>query len=302
MKINCQPVLSGRLEVLVEEYRVWLVIERCLASRTVADLLREARLFLCEHDDRELKSLTLGEVISFVVSNCSDRTVASAKHMTRGLRSLLGYLFLQGVIDRQLAPAVPSPSGWHGSSLVRWVGAVELAALVAGGEDRGTVRRRDHAIVVMMVRLGLRPAEVAALSLDDLDWERGEIVVRGKGNRSERLPLPVDVGEALVDYLREERLEGSCRLLFLRVSEPVGLSTPSVGVVVRQACVRAGVSPVGAYRLRHSAATAMLRAGGSLEEVGQVLRHRTGQVTALYAKVDFLALRPLALPWPGDAA
>jgi site-specific recombinase XerD len=217
------------------------------------------------------------------------------------LRSFLSYLFVEGLIERQLAPAVPTPSGWHGSNLPRWVGAAELAALVAGGEDRSSVRRRDHAIVVMLVRLGLRPKEIVGLRLDDLDWQQGEIVVRGKGDRVERLPLPVDVGEAVVDYLQEERPR-ACRTLFLRVSEPVGMSTRGVGEVVRGACVRAGLPPVGVYRLRHSAATAMLRAGGSLEEVGQVLRHRSTQVTALYAKVDFVSLRQLALPWPGDAA
>ncbi|MHB8506561.1 MAG: tyrosine-type recombinase/integrase [Acidimicrobiales bacterium] len=297
MSDSAQPALSGTFEVLVEDYRRWLVTERCLAPATVAYVLKEARRFLADCDG-DLRSLTLGEVISFVVQHCSDRSVGAAKRLTYGLRSLLAYLFVEGHIERQLAPAVPTPSGWHGSNLPRWIGAAELAALVAGGEDRGTVRRRDHAIVVTLARLGLRPKEIAGLSLDDLDWERGEIVVRGKADRSERLPLPVDVGEALVDYLREERAHGACRTMFLRVSEPVGLSTAGVGKVVRQACVRAGVSPVGVYRLRHSAATAMLRAGGSLEEVGQVLRHRSTQITAMYAKVNFVALRPLALPWP----
>ena len=290
------------VEVLVEEYRRWLVTERCLAPQTMDYLLREARRFLASCDGRDLRSLTLAEVMRFVLQHCSDRNVGSAKRLTYGLRSLLSYLFVEGLIERQLAPAVPTPSGWHGSNLPRWVGAAELAALVAGGEDRSTVRRRDHAIVVTLVRLGLRPKEIVGLSLDDLDWQHGEIVVRGKGDRTERLPLPIDVGEALVDYLRSERQASRCRTLFLQVWEPAGLSTRSVGEVVRRACVRAGIPPVGVYRLRHSAATAMLRAGGSLEEVGQVLRHRSTQVTALYAKVDFLALRPLALPWPGDAA
>lgn len=294
--------LCGEFEVLVDDYRRWLVTERCLAPSTVQYLLRDAARFLADRDGPDLRSLTLGEVTGFVVEHCSGRSVGAAKRLTYGLRSLLSYLFAEGLIERQLAPAVPTPSGWHGSNLPRWVGAEELAALVAGGEDRSTVRRRDHAIVVMLVRLGLRPKEIVGLSLDDLDWQQGEIVVRGKGERVERLPLPVDVGEAVVDYLREERPRGACRTLFVRVSEPVGMSARGVGEVVRKACARAGLPPVGVYRLRHSAATAMLRAGASLEEVGQVLRHRSSQVTALYAKVDFVSLRPLALPWPGDAA
>jgi integrase/recombinase XerD len=210
---------------------------------------------------------------------------------------------MEGLTDHQLAQAVPAPSGSHGGNLPRWLGPVELAALLADRSDGTALGRRDHAIVVMLARLGLRAGEVAALTLDDLDWRAGEIVVRGKGNRTERLPLPIDVGEALVSYLHDGRPPTTCRALFVRAQSPmVGLSARGVGGVVHRACVRAGVSPVGAHRLRHSAATAMLRAGASLDEVGQVLRDRSSQVTALYAKVDFVALRPLALPWPGDAA
>jgi len=229
-------------------------------------------------------------------------SVGRAKNLVTGLRSLLGYLYLEGFTDHQLAPAVPTPSGWHGSNLPRGLGADALAALLAAGDHATAVGRRDHAIVVLLARLALRAGEVAALTLDDVAWGQGEIVVRGKGSRSEALPMPVDVGEALVGYLGNGRSQAPCRSLFLRARPPaVGLSAAGVGGVVRRACIRAGVLPVGAHRLRHSAATAMLRAGASLDEVGQVLRQRSTQVTALYAKVDFVALRPLALPWPGDA-
>ena len=296
-------VLTGALEELVEDYRAWLVNERSLAPSTVSYYVRAARLFLCEHDGRDLKSLTLGEVTDFVVRQCPRFSVGNAKNLVTGVRSLLGYLYVEGLTEHQLASAVPAPSGWRGANLPRGLGAVELAALLAGGGDASVVGRRDHAIVVLLARLGLRVGEVAALTLDDLDWSHGEIVVRGKGNRIERLPLPVDVGEAVVSYLHEGRPPAPCRSLFLRTRAPMtGLSSPGICGVVHRACVRAGVPPVGAHRLRHSAATAMLRAGASLEEVGQVLRHRSTQVTALYAKVDFVALRTLALPWPGDAA
>jgi len=296
-------VLAGALEELVEHYRGWLVAERSLAPATIKYYVSAARLFLSECGGRDLKSLTLGEVTGFVVRQCPRFSVGAAKNLVTGLRSLLGYLYLEGLTDRQLAPAVPAPSGWHGSNLPQGLGADALAALLAGGGDASVVGRRDHAIVVMLARLGLRAGEVAVLTLDDLDWSQGEIVVRGKGNRIERLPLPVDVGEAVVSYLHDGRPLVPCRSLFLRTRAPMaGLSSPGICGVVHRACVRAGVPPVGAHRLRHSAATAMLRAGASLEEVGQVLRHRSTQVTALYAKVDFVALRTLALPWPGDAA
>jgi integrase len=154
------------------------------------------------------------------------------------------------------------------------------------------------------VRLGLRSGEVAALELGDLDWRAGEVLVRGEGDRHERLPLPSDVGDALVAYLRHpRRCPVGCRRLFLRVRAPLGgLSPRGVQDVVKDACARAGLPRAGAHRLRHTAATAMLRAGASLPEVAQVLRHRSLDATAIYAKVDRDALRMLAQPWPGGAA
>lgn len=295
--------LTGASEELVDRYRGWLVAERSLAPATVKYYVSAARLFLSECGGRDLQSLTLGEVTGFVVRQCPRVSVGAAKNLVTGLRSLLGYLYLEGLTDRQLAAAVPTPSGWHGSNLPRGLGADALAALLAEGGDASAVGRRDHAIVVMLARLGLRAGEVAALTLDDIDWSQGEVVVRGKGSRTEALPLPVDVGEAVASYLRDGRPPAACRSLFLRAYAPmVGLSSSGICGVVHRACIRAGVPPVGAHRLRHSAATGMLRAGASLEEVGQVLRHRSTQVTALYAKVDFVALRTLALPWPGDPA
>ena len=144
---------------------------------------------------------------------------------------------------------------------------------------------------------------MAALELDDLDWRAGEISVHGKGSRRERLPLPVDVGEALVAYLHGGRPRVGCRTVFLRLNAPItGLTVPGVTAVVYRACARAGLPRAGAHRLRHSAASAMLAGGGTLTEVGQVLRHARLQTTAIYAKIDRAALRGLARPWPGGAA
>ena len=299
MKVHHAPALTGTSEALVEDYRCWLVTERSLAASTIRYYVAGARLFLSEFDEARLWSLSLGEVTGFVVRHCPRLSVGTAKNLATSLRSLLGYLYLQGLTDRRLASGVPTPSGPHGGNLPRWLGPADLAALL-DDQSPTTVGRRDHAIVVMLARLGLRAAEVAGLSLDDMDWRAGEIVVRGKGDRVEGLPLPVDVGEAGVAYLWHGRPPTECRALFVGVNRPwTGLSASAIGGVVRRACVRSGVAPVGAHRLRHSAATAMLRAGASLEEVGQVLRQRSTQVTALYAKVDFVALGTLALPWPG---
>lgn len=290
-------------ERLVEDYRQWLAVERALAESTIRYYVRAARRFLSECVGPDLKSLNTSDVTGFMVRQCPRFEVGTAKNLAVGLRSFLGYLYVEGLIDRQLAAAVPAPSGPHAGNLPRWLGAAELTAVLAGGDDTTALGRRDHAIVLLLARLGLRAGEVAALGLDDLDWRAGEIVVRGKGARTERLPLPVDVGEAVVAYLREGRPVTTCRALFLRSRAPVaGVSAGDVGRVARAACARAGVRSGGAHRLRHSAATAMLRAGASLEEVGQVLRQRSTQVTAIYAKVDFLALSTLAVPWPGGAA
>jgi len=295
--------LSGRSEALVEDFRRWLTVERRLAPATVDHYLWAARLFLSAFEGRDLQSLSAGDVLEYAARQWPTFSVAAAKASASALRSLLRYCYLNGVIDRQLALAMPAPSGPYERGLPRYLGLADLAALLADQGDETVVGRRDHAMVVMMARLGLRAGEVAGLRLDDLDWRAGEVVIRGKGNRIERLPLPVDVGEALVAYLQGGRPPTKCRALFLRARPPlVGLSRHVVTQAVHRVCARAGVSPVGSHRLRHSAATSMLRSGASLGEVGQVLRQRSTYVTSLYAKVDFVALRALARPWPGDAA
>ena len=287
---------------LLEDYRGWLVTERALAPKTIAYYVPAARLLLWEWGGRDLGDLTLAEVTEFMVRHSRRLAAGTAKTLAAGLRSFLGYLYLHGLTDRELAQAVPAPRSPRGAGLPRWLSSPELVALLAASDETSEVGRRDHAILVVLVRLGLRAAEVAGLSLDDIDWRAGELIVSGKGARTERLPLPVDVGEALVDYLKHGRSKTDCRALFLRADAPLGLSAGGVAVVVRRACVRAGMASVGPHRLRHSAATAMLRAGASLDEVGQVLRQRDAAVTAHYAKVDFVALRQLAAPWPGEVA
>ncbi|MQB02400.1 MAG: tyrosine-type recombinase/integrase [Actinobacteria bacterium] len=162
------------------------------------------------------------------------------------------------------------------------------------------VGRRDYAVLVLLARLGLRGAEAAALELDDVDWRGGEVAIRGKGRRLERLPLPVAVGEALAAYLTGGRPRCGAATVFVTARAPYRALTPmAVRQIVARACRRAGLRRLGAHRLRHTLATAMLQAGAPLAEVGQVLRHRSHLATATYAKVDEQALRPLARPWPG---
>jgi integrase/recombinase XerD len=294
-------------ETLAGDYRRYLLSERGLSAASIRAYMATARLFLGQLDQSgglDLGKLTAGQVRGFAVGQCGQRPVASAKVLVVGLRSLLRFLFLAGHIGQQLAWAVPTPAGFAGKSLPRALEPRAVAALLAGCDRDTAVGRRDFAIITLLARLGLRGGEAAALTLDDIDWHQGEIVVHGKGGRRDRLPLPADVGQALVAYLRAGRpAVADCRTLFLRVRAPMGaLGTRGVADVVRLAAQRAGLPAFGPHRLRHSAATAMLRNGASLTEVGQVLRQARTATTAIYAKVDRAGLPALAQPWPGEAA
>jgi site-specific recombinase XerD len=293
-------------EGLLARYREYLLLERGL-SRTTADLnVRMVRPFLAgraaaEGGGPDLERVTAGEVAAFVVTQSRQRP-KSVRRMVTALRSLLGFLHVEGLIGHP--PAVPSPAGWTQVGLPKALDGDQVAALLASCDRRTRTGRRDLAILTLLTRLGLRAGEVAALRLDDIEWRRGEITVRGKGNRHDRLPLPADVGWRIVACLQDGR-PGSVqgRTVFVRAQAPYrALTSNAVTTVVACAGRRAGLGVIGAHRLRHSAATAMLRAGGSLTEIGQTLRHARPLTTAVYAKVDVEALRRLARPWPGETA
>lgn len=286
-------------EAVVDRYRRYLLDERGLARKTVVARERTALLFLAEHSGRELHGLDAGDVSRFVTRQCRRLTTRSAERLVNGMRSFLRFALVEGLITAPLANAVPSVARWSGAGLPRGLARGQVAALLASCDRRRATGRRDYAILVLLARLGLRAAEVASLRLDDIDWRAGEIVVRGKGRTEERLPLPSDVGEALAAYLRRGRPHRPEREVFLRALAPLrGLAPEGVSEVVRAASERAGLGSFGAHRLRHTAGTEMLQTGASLPEVAQVLRHRSVATTAIYAKVDHLALRELALPWP----
>jgi len=297
----CTPV-----QRMARDYHVYLVQERGLAAGTIRRYVRDAGLFLTEllgQDDGDLGALTPGEVTDFVLRECRRRGSGSARNLVASLRSLLRFCYLQGHTTRELAPAVPAAASWRGASLPRGVDAGAVSRLLRSCDQRTAMGRRDYAILVLLSRLGLRVAEVAALTLDDVDWRHGEIVIRGKGGRQERLPLPADAGQALAGYLSYGRPAAASRFLFLRMPAPRGgLSPTGIATIVRAACDRAGLPRAGAHRLRHGAASEMLRAGAGLPEVAQVLRHASLATTAIYAKVDRAALRSLARPWPWSAA
>jgi integrase/recombinase XerD len=288
------------VDVLLDRYGSYLAGERGLAASTVRYYMDGAREFLAGREDR-LAGLTAAEVGGFIVAECRRRSIGSAKMLVTALRSLLRFLVLEGLAPPGVQGAVPSVAGWRGGGLPKALPDGQVAALLASCDRDTATGRRDFAVLVLLSRLGLRACEAAALELDDISWRAGVVTVRGKGRREEQLPLPCDAGEALAGYLRDGRPAGRrSRRVFLASRAPGGgLSAGAVKSIVRQACRRAGIAETGAHRLRHSAATAMLRAGAPLAEIGQVLRHRSVSTTAIYAKVDHAALAQLAMPWPG---
>lgn len=295
-------VMDDPLERVLEGYRRYLFEERGLSKHTVFGRYEPtARLFLSGRlgaDGFGLERLSAADVSLFLAAECPKRSISSARDVVSGLRPLLRYLHITGVIPVALQWAVPGVADLCDRTLPRGLEPAFVAKLLASCDRRRTVGRRDYAILLLLARLGSRAGEVAAIRLDDVDWRGGELLVRGKNGRYDRLPLPTDVGEALVSYLRR-RPRVASRALFLKVIAPIGaLSGDALGGIVRAACIRAGLPLVRSHRLRHTAATEMLKAGASLPEIGQVLRHRETKTTAIYAKVDRKALRTLARPWP----
>jgi len=291
---------------VVAEFAAYLTRERGLAAGTVRGYSDVAELFLSRRatldGELHLSAVSAESVTSFVVEESRRRSAGAAQVTVTALRSLLRFLFLEGRIDESLAQVVPAVSASKGF-LPRGLGGETVTKLLAGCDASTAIGRRDLAVLTLLSRLGLRCGEVAGLELDDIDWRHGEVVIRGKGSRRDRLPLPVDVGEALAAYLRDGRPRAESRAVFLRVMAPItAMSASNVNAIVRRACDGAGVTPAGAHRLRHSTATAMLRAGAPLAEIGQLLRQTHAATTAVYAKVDRIALRPLARPWPGASA
>ena len=288
---------------LIEDYRAWLVGERGLAPLTVARYVALAARFLGERvsavDELGVLDLSGERVTAFLLRECERLSVDSAKGKVGELRSLLRFLFVRGLIELALGDAVPPVAGWRDTGIPRSVPPADVEQLIASC-DRSTLDgARDAAIVLLLARLGVRSIEVARLELADLDWRAGELLVRGKGGREDRLPLPDDVGGALAEYLTVRGRHES-RRVFLTLRAPTRPIRPDlVGDVVRRACHRAGVAQITPHRLRHALASEMLAQGASLQDISQVLRHQHLSTTTIYAKVDLGRLRQVALPWPG---
>jgi site-specific recombinase XerD len=288
---------------------VYLTQERGLSRATVINYLREIRRFLfwrfavgaiC------LDEIHLTDVTRFVSRHAHVLSPGRVKLMLTALRSFFRLLRLRGETTVDLASSVLSVADWRLARVPQWIPAAQVKQILRHCDRQTLVGQRDYTIVLLLARLGLRAGEVVGMTLDDIDWDAGDLVVRGKGGRQERMPLPRDVGTALATYVRHGRPACASRRVFICAKAPRRGFTSSVAVctIVRRALRRAGLHPPsqGAHLFRHSLATEMLRRGASLAEIGEILRHRHPDTTAIYAKVDIGALRAVAPPWPGGAA
>jgi integrase/recombinase XerD len=297
------PVVSRTpVEQELERFREYLLAERGLTPAGAHDYVGLVRAFVAGRVDEagvDPRRVTAGEVTSFIVAASGRLGAKSVQRSASALRSLLRFWHLDGVLATSLVEAVPKVA--HRAPLLpRGLDPQQVAAMLVSCDTDRIDGLRDYAMLLVMSRMGLRCGEVAALALDDVDWRAGQVTVRGKGNRRDLLPLPVEVGQAIADYLRRGRPATAIgRTVFVRFKAPHhGLTGCGVTQAVAAAGRRAGVGTVYGHRLRHSAATSMLAAGGSLTEIGQVLRHRRPLTTAIYSRVDVEALRTLARPWP----
>jgi len=294
------------VEQCVHAFEQYLLEVRALAHATIINYVPFVRGFLEDrfgHGRVTLSRLCAGDVVRFVQRQAPRLHLKRAKLMTAALRAFLRYARYLGKVTLDLAAAVPIVANWSMTSIPRAISAGHVRQLLASIDRRTAVGRRDYAVLLLLARLGLRSGEVTFLELDDIDWKTGRLYVRSKGAQRLELPLPTEVGQAIVAYLRHGRPISSSRRVFLRAKAPIcGFrSACGVGSIVRHSLQRAGIDAptTGAHQFRHGLATEMLRQGASLSEIGELLGHRYPQTTKIYAQVDIKALRTLALPWPG---
>jgi site-specific recombinase XerD len=304
--VKPQPVEDSERSKAIADFQRYLSQERGLSQATLRNYEPVIELFLFKRFKEETPDfgvLCASDVTGFVVRHAHRWGPLRAQLMVTALRSFFRYLRYRGAISIDLAGCVPTVPNWSLSTLPKFLPAKDVERVLKSCDRTTSIGRRNYAILLLLARLGLRAGEVVGLTLDDIDWNTGRIVIRGKGGRPAPLPLPHDVGLALAAYLQKDRPRCSTRRTFIRHRAPlVGLGNSStISALVMRALKHAGVESAhkGAHVLRHSLATSLLRQGGSLDEIGELLRHKSPNTTVIYAKVDVTALHTLALPWPG---
>jgi site-specific recombinase XerD len=294
------------LDRLREEYETYLRKQRGLAESTIENCRLCMRRFLAFRVGDKLGSLnaiTPDDIVAFLGKLKTGSPPYRYRSVPSHPRSFFTFLFWSGKTKRDLARSFPRVAPPKADNLPRYLNAQEIGQLIEAHRANETVGRRNCAMLLLMARLGLRAPEVVAIQLDDIDWRAGEILIRGKGKLHDRMPFPNDVGEAIVDYLKHER-KGASRALFVcaKTPHPPFKDAQVVNALLCDAFERTGLKPpqkwVGSHLLRHSLATEMLRKGASLDEIRDVLRHRSRMTTTIYARHDIEALRSIARRWP----
>jgi len=292
-----------RIESSFTEY---LVQDRGLKQATIDTYLPIAKQFLINQFGTGpivLNNLHPNDIVRFILLNTETLSAKRAQLIVCTLRSLFRFLYQRGETAIDLSPSALTVANRRLTGLPKFLEPEQVERLLKRCNQNTLMGQRDHAILLLLARLGLRAGDVVHMALGDIDWEVGELIVRGKSNRQERLPLPQDVGEALVRYLKHGRPHCQSRRVFIRIKAPNKGFSSSVAIcnIVRRALVRAELNPAfkGSHLLRHSLATQMLRGGASLAEIGEILRHQRLNTTQIYAKVDLAALNALTQPWPG---
>jgi len=306
VKPHQPPVTDNAQARIVADFQRYLLQERGLSPLTLLHYVPVMEQFLSERFHNRAPNFAMlraPHVTGFVMRHARQLSPMRARLMVTALRSFFRYRRHRGAIATDLAACVPTVPNWSLSTLPRFLPAATVERILECCDQTTSVGRRNHAILLLLARLGVRAGEVVGLSLDDIDWSTGQITLRGKGGKSAQLPLAADVGAALAAYLRHDRPRSATRRVFLRHRAPlVGFGNSStISSLVRRALKHAGVESAhtGAHVLRHSLATSLLRQGGSLDEIGELPRQQSPNTTAIYAKVDVTALHTLALPWPG---
>lgn len=290
-----------------QEFRYFLRQDRALSLATIQNYCPVARLFMSERfgsGQLELLKLSVLDIQDFVSRHAHKHSAKRVQLMLTALRSFLRYLHLRGHIAVGLVDHVPKVASWRLSESPKWLGSDDIERILSSCNKRSVVGQRNHAVLMLLARLGLRAGEVVSLKLEDIRWEAGEITVCGKGRERKRFPIPEDVGRSLALYLKNARPKCNSCHVFLKTRAPYHelSGSTSLSTIVRRAVDKAGLHPpsTGAHLFRHSLATSMLKKGATLNEIGQILHHKSPNTTAIYAKVDFCSLQTLAQPWPGD--
>lgn len=308
-RIITLPTNQTPIQQVIDSFGQYLLDEKGLSNKTFVQYAPTIEAFLTQcFDNKKIKLsiLTGQDVVDFVQHQATHLGIARMKVTTNALRSFFRYAVYHDNINVSMIDSVPTVASWSMTDIPKAISQEQIQAILDSCDRNTLIGKRDYAIFMLLVHLGLRSNEIVSLTLDSIDWDLGSILIAGKCGQITELPLPQEVGKAIVDYLKNGRPECHDRALFLRALAPIrSLGAPqTIATIVYAAVNRAGVvTPThGSHQFRHALASNMLRKGASLTEIGRILRHQHSKTTNIYAKVDLIALKSLSMPWPTGGA